>query len=352
MTSPSYNSVNMPPTSLVTGSTGFLASHVVDQLLSAGHRVIGTVRSPHKAARLAEAFKQQIASGQLELETLSDVRNAGEFKAIFEKHPEIKYILHTASPFNYNTTDPEKEMLQPAVEGTTTVLKAAKDHAPNVEKVVITSSLAAILNIATFNDPSTTLTERDWNPITWEQAAEKGNPYANYIGSKAMAEKASVEFEKMEKPKFKLTWVNPVLILGPGIILDPLAINTSNEAIVTNAFETKPGQKPPVKAGYFVDVRDCAKAHVSALNPEFDGRRLFLSTSKYCTQDFLNIANQLPEFKGKIAEFDPIEREKELHSLAQIDNSATLKLLNYDLISLEHSVTDFAKEWLSYERND
>ncbi|CAG80895.1 YALI0D11616p [Yarrowia lipolytica CLIB122] len=342
----------MPPTSLVTGSTGFLASHVVDQLLSAGHRVIGTVRSPHKAARLAEAFKQQIASGQLELETLSDVRNAGEFKAIFEKHPEIKYILHTASPFNYNTTDPEKEMLQPAVEGTTTVLKAAKDHAPNVEKVVITSSLAAILNIATFNDPSTTLTEKDWNPITWEQAAEKGNPYANYIGSKAMAEKASVEFEKMEKPKFKLTWVNPVLILGPGIILDPLAINTSNEAIVTNAFETKPGQKPPVKAGYFVDVRDCAKAHVSALNPEFDGRRLFLSTSKYCTQDFLNIANQLPEFKGKIAEFDPIEREKELHSLAQIDNSATLKLLNYDLISLEHSVTDFAKEWLSYERND
>ncbi|KAG5369204.1 putative NADPH-dependent methylglyoxal reductase GRP2 [Yarrowia sp. C11] len=339
----------MQPTSLVTGATGFLASHVVDQLLKAGHRVIGTVRSPTKAARLAEAFNTQIASGQLELETLSDVRNAGEFQVIFEKHPEIKYILHTASPFNYNTTDPEKEMLQPAVEGTTTVLKAAKAYAHNVEKVVITSSLAAILNIATFNDPSTTLTEKDWNPITSEQAAEKGNPFANYIGSKAMAEKASVEFEKTEKPKFKLTWVNPVLILGPGIILDPQAINTSNEAIV-NALATKPGQKAPVKAGYFVDVRDCAKAHVSALQPELDGRRLFLSTSKYCTQDFLKIAGEMPEFKGKIAEFDPAEREKELHPLAQIDNSVTLKLLNYDLISLDQSVTDFAKEWLSYQK--
>lgn len=339
----------MQPTSLVTGATGFLASHVVDQLLKAGHRVIGTVRSPQKAARLAEAFTEQISSGQLELETLSDVRNAGEFQVIFEKHPEIRYILHTASPFNYNTTDPEKEMLQPAVEGTTTVLEAAKAHAPNVEKVVITSSLAAILNIATFGDPKTTLTEQDWNPITWEQAAEKGNAFANYIGSKAFAEKASVEFEKNEKPKFALTWVNPVLILGPGIFIDPKALNTSNE-VIANTLETKPGEKPPVKAGYFVDVRDCAKAHVSALKPELNGRRLFLSTSKYSTEDFLAIAGKMPEFKGKLATCNEAVKQKQLASMANIDNSVTLKLLNYDLISLDESVTDFAKQWLTLEK--
>lgn len=339
----------MAPTSLVTGATGFLASHVVDQLLKAGHKVIGTIRSPTKAARLAEAFKSQIEAGTLELETLSDVRSSEEFQEIFERHPEIKYILHTASPFNYDTTDPVKEMLEPAIEGTTTVLKAAKKWAPNVVKIVITSSLAAIMNMATYNDPSVTLTEKDWNPITWDEAAEKGNPYANYIGSKTMAEKAAVEFNKTEKPDFALTWVNPVLILGPGLILDPQALNTSNEAIVTNALTTKKGEKVVEKKGYFVDVRDCAKAHVSALEPEYDNQRLFLATSKYCTQSLLEIANKLPEFHGKIAEYNAAEQKKALGELFNIDNSVTKNQLKFDWISLEKTITDFSKEWLSYQ---
>jgi len=51
-------SSNMPTTLgppsivLVTGANGFIGSHVVSQLLEAGHKVIGSVRSEKKAAQL------------------------------------------------------------------------------------------------------------------------------------------------------------------------------------------------------------------------------------------------------------------------------------------------------------
>lgn len=53
-------------------------------------------------------------------------------------------MLHTASPYTFNVTNGEEELLKPAIHGTLNVLKAAK--AAGVQKVVITSSFAAITN--------------------------------------------------------------------------------------------------------------------------------------------------------------------------------------------------------------
>ncbi|AOW03798.1 hypothetical protein B0I72DRAFT_139738 [Yarrowia lipolytica] len=332
------------PTTLVTGATGFLAGHCVDQLLKDGHTVIGTVRNPSKAERLAEAFKSEVESGKLELETLKDIQNEDEFEAIFKKHPEIDYILHTASPLSFNVTDPEKDMLQPAIRGTTAVLKQAKAHAPNVKKVVITSSIAAMMN----PDPSHVHNEHSWNPMTREQAAQKGNPVANYVGSKIFAEKAGLEFLNDEKPNFSITWINPAYILGPGITLDLGAINASNQ-LISSVLESKLGEEVKVQSGSFVDVRDCARAHVVALQPKFDRKRLMLCTAKVCTQDIEDICNKIPELKGKIAVGTPGEREKQL-SKSIMDPSETKKLLDFEWIPLDKSVTDFAKQWLEIKQ--
>ena len=43
-------------------------------------------------------------------------------------------------------TDLQREMLDPAVKGTTGILKAIKAKAPSVKRVVITSSFAAIMD--------------------------------------------------------------------------------------------------------------------------------------------------------------------------------------------------------------
>lgn len=56
----------------------------------------------------------------------------------------MTYILHTASPYTFKYDNGEEELLKPAINGTLNVLKAAK--AEGVQKVVITSSFAAITN--------------------------------------------------------------------------------------------------------------------------------------------------------------------------------------------------------------
>jgi len=45
-----------------------------------------------------------------------------------------------------SVTDTQKDLIDPAVIGTTGILKAIKKNAPSVKRVVITSSFASILN--------------------------------------------------------------------------------------------------------------------------------------------------------------------------------------------------------------
>lgn len=75
----------------------------------------------------------------------------------------MKYILHTASPYTFNFKDGEEELLKPAINGTLNVLKAAKGE--GVQKVVITSSFAAITNSKAGGA---------WRDYTY---TERGKPY-------------------------------------------------------------------------------------------------------------------------------------------------------------------------------
>ena len=52
------------------------------------------------------------------------------------------YVVHVASPFPATAGASEDEVVKPAVEGTTAVLKAAADA--KVKRVVLTSSVVAV----------------------------------------------------------------------------------------------------------------------------------------------------------------------------------------------------------------
>lgn len=342
----SQQSQTYQPTTVVTGITGFIGGHLVDQLLYLGHKVIGTLRSKTKAALLINKFSEAISSGQLVLETVSDVRNEHEFQKLFETYPDVRYVIHAASPLPCETTDPLKDILEPAIQGTLAVMKSAQKF-PNIEKIVVTSSLAAISNMHTWQDPRITLTEESWNPITWEEACGP-HPMVNYVGSKTFAEKAAWKFMRDEKPAFALTVVNPPFVFGPEIIPTTSEMNISNLHLVNSALDTKKGidPTPDYPSCYFVDVRDCAKAHISALDRKLDDCRLFLTTDKFCTQDLLDVANTIPELHGKIAVGKAGNRELELAKCCTMDNSKTKKLLNYQWIGLDKSVKDFAEQWL------
>jgi len=58
---------------LVTGANGFLASHVVNQLLLSGYRVRGTIREDSKAAWMKEYFSCAFNDGRLEFAIVPDM---------------------------------------------------------------------------------------------------------------------------------------------------------------------------------------------------------------------------------------------------------------------------------------
>lgn len=230
---------------LVTGAAGFVASHIVRELLARGYRVRGTVRSLAKDKELAPLRALPGAAERLEL-VEADLLSATAFDG---PAAGCEYVLHTASPYALDVKDPQRDLVDPAVNGTVNVL-AACHRAGTVKRVVLTSSMAAITDEP---DSDKVLTEADWN----ERSTLDRNPY--YL-SKTLAERAAWRFVEGEKPGFDLVVVNPFLVIGPSI--GP-GLNTSNQLFVDLLAGTYPGVMNLTWG--FVDVRDVALAHVAAM---------------------------------------------------------------------------------------
>jgi nucleoside-diphosphate-sugar epimerase len=54
-------------------------------------------------------------------------------------------VIHVASPYIYSAKDPQKEIVDPAVEGAKSVLLAAA-KSPSVKRIVFTSSGGAVIH--------------------------------------------------------------------------------------------------------------------------------------------------------------------------------------------------------------
>ena len=64
---------------LVTGVNGYIASHIADQLLSAGYRVRGTARDSDKIEMIKGPLLQRNSQGQFEGLVLDDLTREGAF---------------------------------------------------------------------------------------------------------------------------------------------------------------------------------------------------------------------------------------------------------------------------------
>eukprot|EP00057_Strongylocentrotus_purpuratus_P027714 XP_011682188.1 PREDICTED: dihydroflavonol-4-reductase [Strongylocentrotus purpuratus] len=125
---------------LVTGASGYIASHIVQQLQEAGYAVRGTVRSLTNEARF-QHLKELCPDAAHELELLgAELENEESWKSAVDG---CTYVLHTASPFPLALPNDENTVIKPAVEGVTNVLKAVAANG-KVKRVVVTSAGLAI----------------------------------------------------------------------------------------------------------------------------------------------------------------------------------------------------------------
>ncbi|MEQ8557883.1 MAG: aldehyde reductase [Henriciella sp.] len=248
-------------TVLVTGATGFIASHLILNLLDKGYQVRGTARSAEKAERLKKILSDY-AGKPVEIPIIA--ADLGSDDGWAEAVEGCTYVQHVASPFPATVPKHPDELIIPARDGALRVLKAAK--AAGVKRVVMTSSFAAIGYGWGDNRPNP-LTEAHWsNP----DDLEDNTPYAR---SKTIAERAAWDYVEGEGKGLELAVINPVGVFGPAMSED---VSTSLQ-IVSQPLEGKLPAYPKICFG-IIDVRDVAEAHARAMTlPEAAGERFLLS---------------------------------------------------------------------------
>ncbi len=332
---------------LVTGASGFIGLHCCLALLDAGYRVRGTLRDLKRGDSLRQALEAHTEVGDRLQFFAADLLSDDGWD---EATHDCRFVLHVASPLPSAPPKDEDELIVPARDGTLRVLRAAA--AAGVERVVLTSSLAAVL-YGRDRSGSQVFDESDWS------IAEQCPPYEK---SKTLAERAAWDFVASLPPerRFELVVINPGLVLGPVLEKDS---GTSGEAVRKLLAREFPGC--PHFGWAMVDVRDVAAAHVAALRvPEAAGQRFVCATDHVWMQDVAKILDRrfrergykvptrsIPNFVVRLfALFDKTTRMV-IHELDQhqyVSNRKIKNVLGWKPRSLEEMVVSMGESMIAH----
>lgn len=240
--------LRIPPTMkgpvAVSGVSGYIGAQVAKHLLEGGYKVHGTVRqnTPEKLSHLTD-----LAQGEHVVVFEADLLDEGSFDNAVVG---CTGAFHVASPYTNTVSDPQKELVDPAVKGTLNFLNACKKA--GVPKVIVTSSVAAITDGG--EPKGKILTEDDWNDHSTLN-------FLPYYYSKVCAERAAWDFVKGSD--IKLITINPGAVIGPSLI----------PSLGESASLIKMLQAGSILGSIdfslpSVDVRDVADAHILAFESE------------------------------------------------------------------------------------
>lgn len=249
-------------TVLLTGASGYIAKHIVVQLLNAGYAVRGSLRNLNRADEVRAAVLPHLTGplgDRLTFVALDLEHDAGWATAL----TGVDVLMHTASPFPMAQPKDPADLIRPAVQGALRALNAAK--AAGVMRVILTSSSAAVAG-GPLPTGKTAFDEGDWTDPNAPGTSA-------YTRSKTLAERAAWDFVRDDAPQMQLTTINPVFVVGP-----PLDAHFGTSVSVIERLLN--GRDPMIPQFGFatVDVRDVALAHVLALTtPGTAGKRYIAS---------------------------------------------------------------------------
>ena len=247
---------------LVTGSTGFLGSAVLRELLDDGREVKVLIRKGANTANI-DGLDVEIAYGDLrDSESLQSALNG------------CSTLYHAAA--YYSLWDRDQRLIYDInVEGTRKILQAAQEK--GLEKIVYTSTVGCI----GLNDDTTPATEKTF--------FNKNTLSNNYKKSKYQAEQVVLEFARSGLP---VVIVNPSTPVGPRdikptptgkIILDFL--NREMPAYLDTGLN-------------LIDVKDCARGHILAEKKGVPGERYILGNQDLSLFDILVMLETITGLKA------------------------------------------------------
>ncbi len=236
----------------VTGATGFVGSHVARVLAERGADLRLLVRASSNPKNI-EALQADRVVG--------DLRDPASLEAAMAG---CDVVFHVAADYRLWVRDPE-QMYRSNVDGTRAVLEAARKN--RVRRVVYTSS------VATMGFSS------NGHPADEDSPVSLGNMIGPYKRSKFMAEQVALE---AGRTGMDVVVVNPSTPVGEQDIKP-----TPTGRIVVDFLKRKfPAY---VDTGLnLVDVDECARGHVAALEKGRSGERYILGGENLTLKQILD----------------------------------------------------------------
>jgi nucleoside-diphosphate-sugar epimerase len=269
-------------TVLVTGGSGFIGSHIVLQLLAAGHAVRTTLRDLGREPEVRRLLKQggSEPDARVTFSAADLMRDEGWREAA----TGCEFAVHVASPFPAKVPRHEDELIVPARDGALRVLRAARGA--GVKRVVLTSSFAAVgYGHAEQTEP---FDETSWTDVNGEKLTA-------YVKSKTLAERAAWDWVAREGGGMELAVVNPVAVFGPVLGAD----YATSILVVQKMMDGAMPGCPRLWLGC-VDVRDVADLHVRAMtHPAAKGERFLAVAGEFAS--LVEIAEMLKKRLGASA---------------------------------------------------
>jgi dihydroflavonol-4-reductase len=236
----------------LTGATGFLGSHVARALAEQGADLRLLVRRTSNLKNL-EGLKAETAIGDLRDPTSLEKAMSG-----------CDTVFHVAADYRLWLRDPN-EMYRSNVEGTRAILEAARKN--GVKSVVYTSSVATVGFTG------------NGQPADEDSPVSLADMIGHYKRSKFMAEQIALE---AGRSGMRVVTVNPTTPVGEHDIKP-----TPTGRIVVDFLKRKfPAY---VETGLnLVDVRECARGHIAALEKGKSGERYILGGENLTLKQILD----------------------------------------------------------------
>lgn len=316
---------------LVTGANGFVASHVIDQLLELGYKVRGAARSQVKLEKYQKRWDSKYP-GQFEFVEVPDILKNGAYD---EAIKGTDGVAHVAS--NVSFSPKFDEVVGDAVQGTLNALRAAA-KTPSVKRFVLTSSIVAVGSGQ--NGEGKILGQKDFNRDSIEKARglpddapQKGGLV--YAASKTSGELEAWKFVEENKPSFVLNVVNPAFCAGESLVGEAESTAGMLQGLFLSKSDHILSFSPTLS---IVPVADIARLHIGGLLlPDVKEQRLIAAPHPVNWVDVLDIYRKL--YPNKKFYDNPENAPKAVHSY---DSEPALKVLKQlgrdDWVPLEEAL--------------
>ncbi|KAF2020251.1 NAD dependent epimerase/dehydratase [Aaosphaeria arxii CBS 175.79] len=251
----------------ITGSTGFIGTHVLQKTLEAGYKVRLSLRKESQISDIKVLFSKY--TSQIDYAIIPDLAKPGAFDTALQG---VTHVLHIASPMPGKGSDFKSDYLAPAVQGTNNLLEAAK-NTPSIKRVVITSSVLAMMPAEGLITGQFEVKGKSFkgsspdiqvDPDMQFPADPRASAGLMYHASKVLAHRATLEWVQNNKPAFSVATIHPSFVFGRNLTRKAGGEVDGSNSMLWNSLQS---EKPLIPMAS-VDVRDVAEAHLRALKVE------------------------------------------------------------------------------------